>query len=171
MRAYYYLEDGTSKCLPHDSNDIVTSESLISIGFHHISVFTKSQLEELCFIHKYVPRESISIDSSFDKDQLDRFFKEHIHENEEVRFITAGEGYFDIRDANDKWIRIHATAGDLMIFPAGIYHRFTPTNLMYIESTRFSKDYSELGVVPRPIASDNKVRKIYESKIKNHVIF
>mmetsp|Transcript_16546 Transcript_16546/g.24819 ORF Transcript_16546/g.24819 Transcript_16546/m.24819 type:complete len:270 (-) Transcript_16546:192-1001(-) len=69
-------------------------------------------------------------------EKVKSFFEEHIHDAEEIRYIVGGSGFFDVRDTEDRWIRVHVKKGDLMTLPEGIYHRFTTDEADMIHAMR-----------------------------------
>jgi 1,2-dihydroxy-3-keto-5-methylthiopentene dioxygenase len=68
--------------------------------------------------------------------KLSIFFTEHLHTDDEVRFVMDGSGFFDVRDEDDNWVRLWTRKGDLIVLPKGIYHRFTTDENHYIHALR-----------------------------------
>jgi 1,2-dihydroxy-3-keto-5-methylthiopentene dioxygenase len=75
-----------------------------------------------------------------------KFIDEHLHDEDEVRFILAGEGVFDVRSRDDRYMRILVEAADLIVVPAKRYHRFMLTDGRNIHAVRLFQDKS--GWVP-----------------------
>ncbi len=78
---------------------------------------------------------------------MKKFDDEHIHDDDEIRFVLTGEGVFDIRAKDERWMRIVVEAGDLIVVPAGVNHRFELTPMTQIHCVRLFKDAA--GWVPR----------------------
>lgn len=99
------------------------------------------------------------------EEKLKIFYKEHIHSDEEIRFIIGGAGYFDLRDKKDQWVRVYMEKGDLVIVPAGIYHRFTLDTTDYIKAKRLFVGTPVWTPINRPEADDHPVHKEHLKKM------
>mmetsp|Transcript_17678 Transcript_17678/g.25822 ORF Transcript_17678/g.25822 Transcript_17678/m.25822 type:complete len:92 (+) Transcript_17678:424-699(+) len=49
---------------------------------------------------------------------------------------SLDRAFFDVRDKEDRWVRVHVKKGDLMTLPEGIYHRFTTDETDMIHAMR-----------------------------------
>jgi len=75
-----------------------------------------------------------------------KFVDEHLHTDDEVRYVLEGEGIFDLRSHDDRWMRVTVEPGDLLVVPANLHHRFLLTSRKQIRCVRLFKDSS--GWVP-----------------------
>lgn len=73
---------------------------------------------------------------------LDRFNREHRHDEDEVRFIVAGRGIFHVRPDHGPVFRIEVTAGDLINVPRGTRHWFDLCDESRIRAIRLFQDVS-----------------------------
>ncbi|ORZ37272.1 1,2-dihydroxy-3-keto-5-methylthiopentene dioxygenase [Catenaria anguillulae PL171] len=152
VRAYFYDNiadvDPREPHIKPDSADIPLSElAKLGVLYWRHDVSSESaylpQVDAICKERNYSSRDVIIV--SPDKlpnyeEKIKIFFDEHLHEDEEIRFILEGSGYFDVRNKQDEWIRIHLDAGDMIILPAGIYHRFVSDSNNYIKAMRLFKE-------------------------------
>ena len=122
--------------LPHDSGSPLPASYLSKLGvlYHHCPSI--DGVNEIASARSYKNRDEITVSPTAMGDVYEEkvrmFFNEHLHEDEEIRYILDGEGFFDVRDCvegksggKEKWVRIRLEKNDLIILPAGIWHRFT----------------------------------------------
>ncbi|KAG2205664.1 Acireductone dioxygenase ARD family [Mucor mucedo] len=169
MRAYIYdSEDTADQRAAHDTGIEKTVEDLAKVGVLYWRIEGPNGIEQIDEIAKnrsYKNRDTIVVSPEamgpVYEEKVKSFFAEHLHEDEEIRFILDGSGFFDVRDQGDVWIRIHLDKGDMIILPAGIYHRFTTDENNYIKAMRLFKEDPLWTPINRPIADDNKYRVEY----------
>lgn len=94
------------------------------------------------------------------KARVDSFWIEHFHEFNTVRYIVNGTGYFDLRDANDEWVRFSVKTGDLFFWPGGIYHRFTVDTGNFITAMRLFQGSPVWSSFVRDNANGNHTSRI-----------
>lgn len=98
-------------------------------------------------------------------------FQEHLHEDDEVRLVVEGSGFFDLRSAQDEWIRVESRPGDCIVVPAGIYHRFTTDAAKYIKTIRLFKENPKWIAVARESGEGDRTeaRREYLAAIQGPV--
>jgi 1,2-dihydroxy-3-keto-5-methylthiopentene dioxygenase len=104
-------------------------------------------LDELRTRRGYVTQDEVALSPATPNLDaiLAKFDPEHLHEDDEVRFVLEGEGVFDIRSNPDeegaeRWMRVTVEPGDLIVVPKGKNHRFELTDKRTIRCARLFKD-------------------------------
>ncbi|EIW76537.1 1,2-dihydroxy-3-keto-5-methylthiopentene dioxygenase [Coniophora puteana RWD-64-598 SS2] len=180
MRAYYFDNAPGDQRLLHDSGTPVPADALRSLGVlsWHIPVDADDNyiqaIDQIARERDYKNRDTINITKEGLGDayeaKLKMFFEEHMHEDEEIRYILDGSGFFDVREHPvDSWVRIHVEQGDLVVLPAGIYHRFTLDEKNIIKAMRLFKDEPKWTPLNRGSATDeNPIRHDYLASVAAH---
>jgi 1,2-dihydroxy-3-keto-5-methylthiopentene dioxygenase len=73
---------------------------------------------------------------------LDRFNKEHWHDEDEVRFIVKGRGLFHVHPKEGPVFSIEVVAGDMINVPRGTHHWFDLCQDRTIRAIRLFQDKS-----------------------------
>ena len=142
MKAWYFDEtvaDPRDLCVVRDSPNVTLEDferiKVECLQFDADNYENDEKYKKFKKERNYDYQDVITVNRNTIQDydtKIASFLREHIHDDEETRAIKDGAGYFDVRDENDKWIRIQVEKGDLLVIPAGIYHRFIPTKADFI---------------------------------------
>lgn len=100
------------------------------------------QLDELTKKRGYITQDEVALKPETPNLDvvLKKFDPEHHHDDDEVRFVLEGEGVFDIRASDERWMRVIVEPGDLIVVPKGKHHRFELTESKTIRCVRLFKD-------------------------------
>jgi 1,2-dihydroxy-3-keto-5-methylthiopentene dioxygenase len=112
------------------------------------------EIERLKAIGGYVTADVINIvptTPNLDV-MLDKFNREHWHDEDEVRFIVKGHGLFHIAPKDSDVVSIEMEAGDLIRVPRGTLHWFNLCGDKTVRAIRLFEDIS--GWTPHYTASE-----------------
>ncbi|CCH58277.1 hypothetical protein TBLA_0A04840 [Henningerozyma blattae CBS 6284] len=153
---------------PHESGRKADVSDLKKIGVEYYHMPKLEDVNKFAKNRAYKNRDTIELNlKTFKNDekalvsQLNIFFDEHLHEDEEIRYCLEGDGYFDFRSNKNDWIRCKVEKGDFLVVPAGIYHRFTLTSSNHIKALRLFKDQPKWLAIERTKGDLTPIRKQY----------
>lgn len=104
-----------------------------------------NEIEELKAQGGYVAADVINVSPETPglDEMLARFDKEHWHDEDEIRFIVAGNGVFHIRPKDGSpVVALYVEEGDLARVPAGTWHWFELRKDRRIRAIRLFQDPS-----------------------------
>ncbi|HVZ80681.1 MAG TPA: acireductone dioxygenase [bacterium] len=132
-----------------DSGANITAEELNGQGVTYLTLPTdeasyKAPLEGIMKQNGYVTMDQVKMWPEMPNFQAlcDKFVGEHLHTDDEVRFVVGGSGVFEIRSLDDRWMKILVEPKDYISVPANRFHRFYLTDEKQIHCVRLFKDQS-----------------------------
>lgn len=142
MKAYWLT---ASECIDLSLGNLATNGVIYS---KHAVEDHREAIDAFKLKHGYVAEDVVELGpQTQDLEQIRaKFRKEHLHSDDEVRYVLDGEGIFDIRSTDDCWMRVFVTPGDLIVVPKDRYHRFMLLPGMSIKALRLFMD--QAGWVP-----------------------
>jgi 1,2-dihydroxy-3-keto-5-methylthiopentene dioxygenase len=104
----------------------------------------RGALERIMAARGYVTMDTVTMKPDMPNFEAicQKFVGEHLHTEDEVRFILSGAGVFDIRSRDDRWMHVVVEPGDFILVPAERYHRFSLGEEKHIQAVRLFKDMS-----------------------------
>lgn len=110
----------------HNSGRAVDPAYLNKLGVLHYNLSTVDEVNALAEKRSYKNRDEIIVSPTTlpnYEEKVKGFFHEHLHEDEEIRWIREGGGFFDFRSRDDEWVRIALEKDDVSVvclwFPSG----------------------------------------------------
>lgn len=109
-----------------------------------ILAFYSNEIEQLKAKGGYVTADVINIVPTTPNldTMLDKFNKEHWHDEDEVRFIVKGHGLFHIAPEGGDVVSVEMEAGDLIRVPRGTRHWFNLCGDRTVRAIRLFQDVS-----------------------------
>lgn len=174
MEAWYMDESDEDQRKEHRRvpNEAATFKTLRKLGVLSWKLDPESKesserLEAIRRVRSYSYEDVIEVSKDTlpnYEEKIKCFYEEHLHTDEEIRYVLEGSGYFDVRDADDRWIRIACKKGDMIVLPEGIYHRFTLDEGNYIKAMRLFVGEPIWTPYNRP-CDDSESRKAYLARL------
>lgn len=104
---------------PHNSGREVTKDYLAKLGVLYYRFEDVADVDKLAAERSYKNRDVITVSpekmGDVYEEKVKSFFHEHLHEDEEIRYIRDGTGFFDVRSDGDEWVRIQLEKDDLIV--------------------------------------------------------
>lgn len=117
----------------HDSGRDVDPEYLKKLGVLYYNFADENDVDKLASERSYKNRDVITVSpekmGDVYEEKVKMFFNEHLHEDEEIRYIRDGAGFFDVRSEDDEWVRIRLEKDDLIVSYYAIHKTWTWTDL------------------------------------------